>query len=62
MKCSKCGNTAEALFYPKHNSTKDPKKNAFKCCYNCKIEHFRVVTSPGFNTGKMLEEFRNETK
>lgn len=60
MRCTKCGNSVEALFYPRHTSNKPPKQKAFRCCYNCKIEHFRVVTSPGFDTGKMLEDFRNE--
>ncbi len=60
MRCSKCGENCEALFYPNHTSARKPKRNEFKCCMNCKVEKFRPVTSPGVDTAEMMEKFRKD--
>jgi hypothetical protein len=58
--CPQCGEQTLALFYPKHKSTsKPPRKNAYKCCADCRVAKHKVVTTAGVDVIEYLREIRN---
>ena len=35
MRCNPCGRQTDVLFYPRHQTSKKPNKNSYRCCMIC---------------------------